>query len=107
MAKRCTVQVFAIEEIDDDFGGHVEKLVLNQILHGTLTTNTHEVITDIKGSNIQMVTWLKVHKEIPEPNEKVLTIKGVNYRIVGVVNGIGKRFYYQLEQLTGGEIYAN
>lgn len=107
MPKRRTVEVYQLGIIEDGYGGYEETLKQKQLLHGILTTNINNVVTDETGSALKVVTLLKVHDKIENPTEAVLKIEDVNYRIVGVANNIGKRHFYQLEQLTGGEVLAN
>lgn len=102
MAKRKSIHIHKWTETPDEYGGHSEELDFERTIHGSLITNTTNVVTNQQGTQLQTVTWLKVHNRIDNPTEKVLVIDGIQFRIVNIINNIGSRFFYQIEQLTGG-----
>ncbi len=107
MAKRKSIHIYKWVEVPDEYGGHGEELNFEKTIHGTLTTNTINVVTNQQGTQLQAITWLKVHNKIDNPTEKVLVIDGNQFRIVNIVNNIGNRYFYQIEQLVGEVKYAN
>lgn len=102
MSKRCSIHIHKPTEIFDEYGGHSEDLVLERTIHGVIVRNVMNIITNQQGSQLETVTWLKVHNKIDNPTEKVLVIDGVHFRIANIINNIGNRHFYQIEKLTGG-----
>lgn len=98
MLKRATAFVYSNQDINDDYGGKEEFLVLDRRIHGQL----EQVITTLEnkeqGATFEIMQWFKTHIKITDPSSKVWKIDGVRYKVV-LTQQNRRRMFYQLKQV--------
>lgn len=106
MSKRVTAFIYKKEPTQDEFGGWMQELVLEKQIHATLETLSVVKQNREQGVYPEVVLWLKSHNKISNPEVKIIKINGVNFSIKGAYQNMG-RWYYQIDQLQGGDSFAD
>jgi hypothetical protein len=105
-SQRHKVDVYALEQVSDGYGGHTDKYTLHKSFYSTLQANKVVLSTDPKGSLMEQTLWLKATVKIEDLSNKLAVINNVEYFFTQVLDK-QNRHWYEVKLASGGGSFAD